>query len=231
MISMSQKLMCAAGASVLAIAAQQASAIPQGAYWEAVANCTNPVTGESTGLEDAWRTYDLFVDLELGDVVGAIDFGIAGGNSGLSTDGVFFQTPPPFGGDSVRQNESFAAFSPTVPFDTAVAMNDEPLSFAAAMDWDPAGVTGAWFSADQNQVGGPLFVARITVSSDTTFLGGQVFVSGTGPNGNFGQEIENVPLGVIDIPNAGFATGDCVPSPGAGGVFAAASLLALRRRR
>lgn len=232
MISMKHASIGALAISALTIAAHRAHAVPTGYHWEAVDNCTNPVTGEFTGMAGLWKTYDLFVDLEPGDVVGAVSMGI--GDSGISTDGQFFQTPPPFGSDSVVLNESFAAFSLTAPFDTAVAMNDEPLSFAAAMDWNPAGATGAWFSANQNQVGEPLFVGRFTVSLDALFLGGQVFVTGTGPSGNFGQEIENLPLGVVDIGNIGLAEypfHDCVPAPGAGVVFAMVGLLAARRRR
>lgn len=164
--------------------AGSALAIPTGAHWVAVDNSTNPVTGEVTGLCGLWRTYDLFVDLVPGDVVGGISFGIVAGNTGLSTDGDFFQTPAPFGSDSVIQNESLAADSLTAPFDTAVAMNDEPLSFAAAMDWDAAGVSGAWFSSNQGQVGGPLFVGRFTVPIESAYLGGQIFVSGVTPEGN-----------------------------------------------
>lgn len=210
-------------AAALTIAGS-AFAVPQGAYWEMVDNTTN-IAGTDTGFENSWMTFDLFVDLEPGDVVGAIDFGIAGGNAGLSTDGAFFNAGPPFGSDSHKVALSFAGFAGDNEYDTAVAMNNEDLSFAAAMNWDPAGVTGAWFSSAANQVGGPVFVARISVSADAEFLGGQLFVSGTGPNGNFGQEIENIPLGVVDIPNAK------IPTPGALALFGLAGAAATRRRR
>ena len=210
-------------AAALTIAGS-AMAVPTGAHWEMIDNSTTAGPG-GVGLADNWMTFDLYVDLEPGDVVGAIAFQNGGGNSGLITDGTYFQVGAPFGSDSFQANQGFIGFVDNLEYDTSVAMNSESLSFAASMDWNPAGASGAWFSSNQAQVPGPVFVARITVSNDTTFLGGQSFVSGTGPNGNFGQEDENLALGVVDIPNAK------IPTPGALALFGLAGAAATRRRR
>lgn len=218
-------------AAFAAMMSNPASAAPTGAHWEAICNRYNPVTGEETGLHLEWNTFDLFVTLEPGDTIGAIDFGIAGPNYGLSTDGTFYQTPAPFGSDSVKRNLSFAEFSLTAPFDTAVAMNNEDLSFGAAMTWDENGVTGAWFSTNHNAVEGPVWVARVTISSDALFLGGQIFVSGDGPNGEFGMNIPQT--GVVNIPQGAFQSpGDCtVPTSGAIAILALPAISFRRRRR
>lgn len=201
-----------------------ALAFPFVGYWVPVDNSINPVTMEATGLETDYLTFDLYIELEPGYVIGAIDSGYGAGNTGLITDGAFFQSP--LGSDSAKQNINNAADHAQLPFDTAAAMNNEDLAFAAAMDWDPDGVSGAWFSAMQMQVPGPLWVARITVGIDTTFLGGEMFIDGVGPNGNFGYggDLENLHLYIVDIPNA-------IPNPGASAVIALIGVASIRRRR
>lgn len=209
--------------AALACAQTPAHALPLGAYWEPVPNAINPVTSEPSGLEGDWLTFDLYLALDTGDVASAFDFGIAGPNTGLITDGAFYQTESPFGSDSAIENIANGADHPALPFDTAVAMNEEPLLFAQAMDWDQSGVTGAWFSSLLGQVAGPVWLARITVSSDTTFLGGQFFVSGSGPSGDWGCGLLNDSC-ILDTPNA-------IPTPGAAAVFAMTLLQISRRNR
>ncbi|MCB9838611.1 MAG: hypothetical protein H6813_04665 [Phycisphaeraceae bacterium] len=205
------------------IAAFEAQAVPTGAHWVYVPNRVNPVTGELTGLYGKYCTADLYVDFEPGDTISSADFGIAGPNAGISTDGLFYQVDPPFGSDSLLMNLSLAGFHPTVAFDTAVAFGDAPPSFAQPMNWSEAGVSGAWFNTTPQPAGPSFRLARITVSIDSTFLGGQIFVTGDGPNGPLGQQ--DPFSGVVNVPNF------LCPSPGAGALFGLAGMICLRRRR
>ena len=207
---------CTMMVSTLVVACS--SAVAQGqAFWVELDNSVNPANGNPTGLDDGsydgtvYRTFDLFVILPPNGDGGppetngvyAADFGIAGPNTGLSTDGVFYQTPEPIGSDSVVANETAAPFEDRVFFDTAVAMEGALFSFALPMDWDPAGVRGAWFvnPAVQPLEDGHFFIARITISADASELGGQCFVSDQRCNpGDFGSCIPQV--GVHIIPNA-----------------------------
>jgi hypothetical protein len=216
-------------------AATSALALPTGAHWKNVDNCFNPVTGELTGLHEIYATYDLFVDLEPGDSITVIDSGGSGPNEGIRMAfGTFFQSDPPFGSDSYIQNLSFAAFDVTLPFDTAVALGNEAIVSTSPINWDPSGVVGTWFSANAGTpVAGPsVHIMRVTVRHGFGFLGGEIFVSGTGPNGDFGTNDPST--GVVDVPNAISIypdDDDCVPTPGAPSIFAIAGLAALRRRR
>lgn len=192
-----------------------------GAFWVEIDNSVNPANGNPTGLDDGsydgtvYRTFDLYAVLQAPwfsndpqeNGVYAVDFGIAGPNTGLVTDGVFFQAPAPFDSDSVIVNESLAPFQDQVFYDSAVAMADEPITFIIPMVWDPSGVTGAFFPQLVNQIypseGAFFYIARITLSADASELGGQCFVSD--------DQCEPMPFGGCDhipavyihtIPNA-----------------------------
>lgn len=234
-------MMSVIAAIAATFAAGQALAVPQGAYLQQVDNSTN-IAGANTGFELLWTTYDLFVALEPGDVVGALDFGVAGPNTGLITDGVFFDGVP-FSGETVGPNIALAILFPDIEYDSAVTINGgcEPVIIVAPTKWNPAGVTGAWLAnAVQLGAGGPngpddMWAARITVSIGATFIGGQMFVAGTGPNGDFGIFGNNLPLGVLNLSiNPGVIaphTGCIVPTPGTTSLLAIAALAVMRRRR
>ena len=214
------------GLIAAAFAAGHAAALPQVLYLVEVDNSTN-LAGADTGFEHSWLTFDLYVDLEPGDIVFAADFGIAGSNTGIITDGAFYVAPA-FASDSVADNVGFAALVGDLEYSSAVTINGGDVEFAQAMDWNPAGVTGAWFvNPGQTGAGGPygaedMWVARITVSNDARLLYGQMFVSGDGPNGAFGVSGANIPLGVVNLP---------IPTPGAVSLLAIAGAAATRRRR
>jgi uncharacterized protein (TIGR03382 family) len=203
-------------------------AIPVGAHWEMVDNSGN--LAGTTGLSATHMTFDLFVDLEAGDAIAAMDFGIAGGNVGLSTDGVFHFAPAP-GTDNLQGNIAFAGFVPNLEYGTAVTSNGNSVNTVAYVRGNP--LVGAWFRGDNMSSTGPsVWAARVTVSNNaefggglTTFLGGQIFVSGDGPNGPFGQSTPDIPLGVVNLPNAK------IPTPGALALFGLAGAAAIRRRR
>ena len=171
------------------------------AIWVELDNSVNPGNGNPTGLDDGsfdgtvYRSFALYVVLPPawdgsgveGNCVGAMDFGIVVSNSGLSTDGVFFQAPDPFNSDSVVVNEAAASEQNQVFFDTAVALGTKAITVtswpvADAIVWDEAGVTGAWWpnpaaNCVRPDANGAVFVARITVDGAASYLGGQCFVS------------------------------------------------------
>lgn len=203
--------------------AGSAMAVPTGATWVQVDNSTNIQGTGSQAFADAWCTYDLYVDLEAGDAISAMDFGIAGGNIGLSTDGSFLFAAAPLG-DNLSANIAFAGFIANGEYFTAVTSNGFSVNPIAYVQGNP--LVGAWFRGDNmSSVGPSVWAARITVSAASTFLGGQMFVSGTGPNGNFGQGIADIPLGVVNLSNAK------IPTPGALALFGLAGAAATRRRR
>jgi hypothetical protein len=214
---------------------------PIDAFWEEVPVIDDP--GDSEDLT-GFRSFDLFVTLEPGDVVFAQDFGIAGPNTGLSLGPGqdFFQHTF---GSHIEQDAGIVSLFPDVVFDTRGQMGQlgvgeyQPLAPA----WDPSGSSIAWFISTVDGVpivpgepdaNGEYWFARITVNSVGSFeqptaalgefLGGQAFLSGTGPNGDFGmQDPSN---GIVDIPNA-FA----IPTPGAATIIGGFALTQGRRQR
>jgi len=215
-------------------------AVPTGAFWVEVDN-----GGATDGFASVvgFRTFDLFVQLEAGDVLFAADFGIAGPNAGLTTSQTVFNHP--FGADTRSPALNEGAFPATV-YDTFVALGDadgqngEVSTPVGAIDWNPAGFNGVWSvsvplpgQAGPN-LGDAAWLARVTVSSAgaafdqtgaTEFLGGEFFVSGTGPNGDFGQAVPSD--GVVSVGNA-FPQ---VPTPGAFALLGLAGVATTRRRR
>ncbi len=232
-------------AAALTIAGS-ALAVPQGAFWTEVDNSAGfapDLTGPTSSLT-GFRTFDLFVQLEAGDVVTAADFGIAGPNSGLSTNQSVYNHPA--GGDAAT---GVLGFNANVVFDTFLAMGNldgtagqisvqsfdiSDLSAIVAV-WNPNAPGG--FTEALPDGGNVMHLARFSVTSagllgDATgdgglgeTLGGQLFLSGEGPNGTFGREI--AANGVVDVPNA-FPP---VPTPGAMALFGLAGAAATRRRR
>jgi len=217
-----------------------AHARPLGAFWVEVdnsaGNTPDMVGGDTTGT----RTFDLFVQLEAGDVVYVADFGIAGPNDGLSTTQTVWQHPT--GGDVATVNPQ--PFEANVVWDTHVALGDltnlgQISTPVGPIDWDPAGFEGAWSASVGGQGfanpdnGNAMWLARITVSSagafgeNTTalgeYLGGEFFVSGEGPNGQFPNSV--AAKGVVSVGNA------FIPTPGAMALFGLAGMAAVRRRR
>ena len=239
--------------SALAVAGQ-ALALPQEAFWVEV-----PVVDDPTDASDltGFRSFDLFIQLEDGDVINAQDFGIAGPNAGISLGAGqdFFQHSS--GGDS-GVDPALTGSAGDLTYDTRGQMGT--LAFGefidggtlgiGPVDWDPNGVVGVWAPNIFNfplpitqalpDANNRYWMARVTINSQGSFgtptdslgefLGGQAFISGNGPNGDFGQSVAGD--GVVDttqffIPNAFIA-----PSPGVGatmGLFASGMLI--RRRR
>lgn len=225
-------------AAAALIFAGSALALPQGAFWTEVAIVDDP--GDATNMAGL-RTFDLWVTMEAGDVLNAADFGIAGPNIGLSTTQTVFNHP--FGND-LEPTAFFLGAFPDLEWDTYLAMGDlnGDLGEITVQSANWAVITAVWnpnapggFSTASPNSGLDLILARITVSSaggfgDFTglfeFLGGELFVSGSGPNGLFGQQIADLQLGVVTVPNA-FP----IPTPGAVALFGLAGCVVTRRRR
>jgi len=227
-------------AAALAFAGS-ALAAPLGAFWVERDNSAGAVA-DGTGFSTAGtRTFDLFVELEPGDVLFAADFGIAGPNAGLSTTQTIAQHLT--GGDTAPAGPP-APFELNKEWDTHVALGDATFGSVSlpvgAIDWDPTGFSGAWSVAVPNpgqanpDNGNAAWIARITLSSagafgDNTaplgeFLGGEFFVSGESADGtDFGGSVAST--GVVSVGNA------FVPTPGAMALFGLAGVAATRRRR
>ena len=206
----------AAAAITATLAATHAIAVPQGAFWVEIPVVDHP--DDPTDISGL-RSFLLYVQLEEGDVVTAADFGVAGPNSGLNTTQAVFEHP--FGADLAR-SQLFLDTFPDLYYDTYLALgnldgstNPPQISVQSINTSNPSNITGVWnpnapagFSEAVPNSQNSLWLAQITISSeheygegfgDIVFLGGQLFLSGEGPNGTFGREF--APNGVVDIPN------------------------------
>lgn len=232
-------------ASALFVAGQ-AMALPQEAYWVEVPVFDDP--SDSSDLT-GYRTFDLFVSLEDGDVVYAQDFGIAGPNAGLSLGAGqdFFQHAQ---GSDVEASSSLVGVFPDLTYDTSGRMGElAPGEYQTFLpDWDPNGTSIVWFptvvdgqpvvpgTPDENN---QYWFARVTVSSAGAFgsptsamgeyLGGQLFISGEGPNGEFGQQVPG--SGVVDATQIFIPNAFTIPAPGATATLGLLGVMALRRKR
>jgi|GEM_PF-4922144 len=210
----SNKLTFTAATIAAMLAAAQSLAVPQGAFWVEIPVVDHP--DDATDLS-GFRTFRLYVQLEEGDTVTAADFGVAGPNSGLSTTQAIFNHPA--GGDLIK-SDLLIDFFPDLFYDTYLALGDldgaaspSPISVQNFNTSNPSSIVGVWspnavsdfmaFPDSQNVI----WLAQITVSSayeygegggPGEFTGGQLFLSGDGPNGEFGMQV--AATGVVDIP-------------------------------
>ena len=230
-------------AGVVLAVTGNALALPQSAFWSEVPVVDDP--GDSSDLT-GFRSFDLFVTFDPGDIIYAQDFGVAGPNDGLnlSPGQDFYQHE--FGSDKAV-NPDTIDFFPDLAYDTRGQMGDrawdEYTLPAGPILWGTNGpgdgfwgvTAGETVTPASPDVNGDYWFARVTVSSVGGFgeqtsglgeyLGGELFVSGEGPLGDFGMFFP--PDGVVSIPNA-----FDVPSPGVGatlGLLAGGMLI--RRRR
>lgn len=166
------------------------------AYWIEICNGVNPVSENSTGLDDGthdgvvYRSFDLYVvvqpiwpsdDPQENGVYG-VDFGIAGPNQGLVTDGEFFIDP--LARQTVLENEDLSPSEPILDrawFSCALALGESPVT-VFLLDWDPSGTVAIWLNGfgappAYPEADGSFFLARVTVSADASALGGDCYVS------------------------------------------------------
>lgn len=218
-----------------------AHAKPDGAYWVEVPVVDDP--GDATDMTGQ-RSFDLFVRLQPDDGVFAMDSGLAASNTGiaLGPGQDFFQHA--FGADKALDPGLNAVFPDLVydsRFQMGTAIHDE-YSVLFAPDWNTAGMHGSFFMSIVDGMGvpalptadGSFWFGRFTVNSagafgeDTSglgeYMGGQIFLSGTGSDGDFGMDF---PIdGRVDVPNA-FA----IPSPAGAALLAALPAMRIGRRR
>lgn len=227
--------------ATLAIAAP-ATALPLGAFWIEV---DNGGATDAFGSIAGHRTFDLYVQLQTGDVMTGVQFEGSAGNPSLMYTQTVFQHS--FGGDTRSPAINETAF-PVLEFDTYLAMGnldgqDDQIDVQHFDTIDPNAITASWtpnvangFTAAQpDSFDNSMWLARFSVTSagefssetdDIEYLGGQLFLSGEGPNGAFGPGFgEN---GVVSTPNA-FRM--AAPTPGPITILAIAGAGASRRRR
>lgn len=233
--------------------AGQALALPQEAFWVEV-----PIFDDAGDASDltGFRSFDLMIQMEAGDVVNAQDFGFAGPNDGISLGAgqTFFQHSS--GGDSGVDPSLTGTFG-DLTYDTRAQMGT--LAFGEfidigtlggpMVDWDPSGVVGVWSPNVFNvpplteapvDANNQYWMARVTITSQGSFgtptdalgefLGGQVFLSGSGPNGEFGMF--DAGSGVVDTTQFFIPNAFTIPAPGSAaalGLLAGAAMI--RRRR
>lgn len=218
-----------------------AQAAPMGAYWIEV-----PVVDDPTDSADlsGLRSFDLFIQVHPDDHVYVVD-SLTTQNTGIALGAGqdFFNHE--FGGNTPTDPEIINGFFPDIEFDSRFQMGSLPFDRivqVAAFDWDPAGMRGTAFTTVEGEgplpglpnAGGGFWAGRFTVNSvgafgdDTSglgeYMGGQFFLSGSGPNGDFGMQIAST--GVINVPNA-FA----VPAPTAAAILVALPVMTGTRRR
>jgi hypothetical protein len=223
-------------------------AIPHGAataegnfstVWRPVNNRYSTVTGEATGLHGSYYTFDLFLRGDAGTRINAINMGYAADPS-VHNEYVYHD------GDNVYEHdEGHGWFAPNplvfpyaaaAEFDTYVTIGDvAPLELAAvggSMRLDHNIMRGIWFivpggdgfpaSIDES---GELRIMRLTVSTDTTIVGGvgSRIQVGTIIDGNPTEPNVLVPVQVSEL--------FVIPAPSAAGVLTLGGLALTRRRR
>ncbi|MGP1309516.1 MAG: hypothetical protein ACTS27_04885 [Phycisphaerales bacterium] len=207
-------------------------------FWRQVDNRFSSATGQPTGLAGNFITFDLFLAGDPGTRVNAINMGYDADPSlhpeYLYHNGNVFHdehNPGYFGMDPTG-----FPYYPTAEFDTYVAMGDTRAGAMSviepAMDLDSNLMRGIWFLNPGNpefpytiDESGEMLIMRLTVSSDTTQIGGlnSMIQVGTLLNGN-----PTEPSLFISVPIVAQLV---VPAPAAAGVLALGALVAVRRRR
>lgn len=209
-----------------------------GTTWRQVDNRFSSANGAPTGLRGAWLTYDLYLTGDAGTRINAINMGYAADPSVhseyLYINGTVYQHP--------NNPGHFAPPAIAFPYDAALefdsyfALGDIPATEMAvvggSVNTSGLAMRGIWFALPGGAQwpariddSGEMLLMRLTVSTDTTQIGGfsSRFQIGTIIGGNPTEPTEfiSVPVSMLLI----------VPSPSAAGVFALAGLALMRRRR
>lgn len=211
-----------------------------GVVWRQVDNSTNTVTSQSTGLAGSWLTYDLFVTGEAGTIINGVNMGYgpnpAVDGEFLYFDGALYQDA--LGSGFFNPDPADYGSSAALEFDTHFAFDDADVSLLRvipnSVDLTGSALRGIWFrQPPQNDLGsretigesGEFWIARFTISSDSTALGG---------NGSF------ITIGITDagqpseptvFVGAPISNALLIPGPSAASLLAMAGLAGVRRRR
>jgi hypothetical protein len=206
--------------------------------WRQVDNRFSSASGAATGLAGNWLTYDLYLTGDVGTRINAINMGYAADPSVHSE--YIFQNGTVY---QHAQNPGYFApppgafpFAPSMEFDSYVGLGDTPSNAITALD-ESMNLTGfalrgIWFATPGTPDwpatmgdSGEMFLMRLTVSSDTTQIGGYSsrIQVGTILDGNPAE-----PTLFISVPVSALLI---VPSPSSMGCIALAAIAFTRRRR
>lgn len=209
-----------------------------GTIWRQVDNRFSSANGAPTGLAGNWFTYDLFLTGDAGTRVNAINMGYAADPSVHSEyiyiNGTVYQHP----GNSGHFAPPPIAFpyDPALEFDSYFALGQIPANEMAtvggSVNTSGFAMRGIWFALPGGEQwpahiddSGEMLLMRLTVSSDTTQVGG--FSSRIQIGTIIGGD-PTEPTVFVSVP---VSTLLVIPSPAAAGVFALAGLALARRRR
>ncbi len=209
--------------------------------WRPVNNRYNTVTGEATGLHGSYYTFDLFLLGDIGTRINAINMGYAADpslhNEYLYQNGNVYENENSssffgyFGPDP-----SIYSYDPAAEFDTYVTIGDvghtDLSAVGGSMRLDSNIMRGIWFilpgtdafpsSIDDS---GEIHLMRLTVSSDTTTIGG------LGSRIQIGTILEGNPTTPTEFIPVAISSFAIVPSPSVAAVFGLAGVALIRRRR
>lgn len=209
-----------------------------GTLWRQVDNRFSSANGASTGLAGNWLTYDLYLTGDAGTRINAINMGYAADPSVhseyLYIDGTVYQhanNPGHFAPPSIA-----FPYDAALEFDSYLALGEIPASemavVAGSVNTSGLAMRGIWFALPGGAQwpahiddSGEMLLMRLTVSTDTTQVGG--FSSRL----QIGTIIDGDPTEPTEFISVPVSTLLVVPSPSAAGVFALVGLALTRRRR
>ncbi len=207
-------------------------------YWRQVNNRYSSATGEETGLHRDFYTFDLFLRGDVGTRINAINMGYAADpdvhNEYIYQNGNVYEhenNPGYF-----APNPAIFPYDPASEFDTYLALGDIPAlelsTVGNSVRIDSNIMRAIWFAVPGGEAWparidetGEMHLMRLTVSSDTTIIGG------LGSRIQIGTVIDgdpSTPTAFIPVAVSSFLI---VPSPFTAGAFALAGLALVRRRR
>ncbi len=220
-----------------------AAAVAEGNFstvWRPVNNRYNTVTGEATGLHGAFYTFDLFLQGDAGTRVNAINMGYVPDpsvhNEYIYQNGNVYENEMSstlFG--AFRPHQGVFDIDPAAEFDSYVAIGDamhSELASVGSVRLDSNIMRGIWFIVPETDAfpatiddSGEIHLMRLTVSSDTTIIGG------LGSRIQIGTILDGDPTTPTQFIPVAVSAFLIVPSPSAGGVLALAGLAIIRRKR
>lgn len=210
-----------------------------GTVWKPVDNRYSSATGAATGLAGHWSTFDLYLTGDAGTRVNAVNMGY---NADPSVhDEYIFQNGTVY--EHATNPGYFAPpsnvfpFDPAIEFDTYVGIGAVPSALMAtvggSMNLTGLALRGIWFAVPGDaqwppriDESGEIFLMRLTVSNDTTQLGGigSHIEIGTVLNGD-----PTTPTVYVTVPIAAYAV--VAPAAWSGAPLLLLSGFAAARRR
>ncbi len=206
--------------------------------WRQVDNRFSSANGAPTGLAGDWLTYDLYLTGDVGTRINAINMGYAADPSVHSEyifiNGTVYQHPSNSG--HFAPPEIAFPYDAALEFDSYFALGQIPASemaiVAGSVNMSGFAMRGIWFALPGGadwpahiDDSGEMLLMRLTVSDDTTQVGG--FSSriqvGTIISGDPTEPTVFIPVPITPLL--------IVPTPAAASVFMFAGVTIARRRR